>query len=86
VVTGELVVGGGQEAVALFFVLADEEHVRRRPLIAGLRAAPPPGEEGVVAAELLQVLVDPTGAVELDQEGPAALAILPRRLDDGVRA
>lgn len=84
--TGELPVGGHHEAVVLRFVLANEDHERRLTHVAVLGVAPPPGEEGVVATELLEVLVHPAGAVELDQKGPALRdAILSRRLDDGVR-
>jgi hypothetical protein len=51
-VGGELAVSAGEEVVALGFVLADEEDVRCVATGSQVRVAPPPSEEGVVAAEL----------------------------------
>jgi hypothetical protein len=64
------VVGGGYEQVALLGLLADEEDVER-VLIAEAgeaRVLVPGGEVGVVASELVEVLVDASGAVVLEQE------------------
>lgn len=67
-VSGELTIRGGHELLALLFVLADEEDVGRLVAVGVSRVVPPPVQEGVVAAELREVLVDATGAVVLDEE------------------
>src|SRR5688572_23034015 len=80
----EVAVGCGEELVAVGFALADEEHPGWCFPVEQGGVAPPPGEEGVVAAELLVVLVDPGGAVVLDQEQPAAFAVVARDLEQRV--
>src|SRR5215204_1287338 len=72
-VGGELAVSAGEEVVALGSVLADEQDVGCLATGSQVGVAPPPGEEGVVAAELVVVLVGAAGAVILDQEEPRAL-------------
>ena len=72
-VGGELAVGAGEEVVALGIVLADEQDVGCVATGTQVGVAPPPAEEGVVAAELVVVLVGAAGAVVLDQEEPRAL-------------
>jgi hypothetical protein len=67
VVAGQLVVGRVQELVELVLVLTDEDHVRLGCVECLLHQVPPPDEEGVVAADLLEVLVDASRAIELDQ-------------------
>ena len=67
-VGGQLDVRAGEEVVALGSVLADEEDVGCVATGPQVGVAPPPGEEGVVAAELVVVLVDAAGAVVFDQK------------------
>ena len=64
--TGELVIGGRHERLALVLGLAYEDHERGFVEFGVFRVAPPPVEEGVVASELAVVLVDAAGAVVLD--------------------
>jgi hypothetical protein len=82
-VARQLAVGGVEELVALVFVLADEEHVRRVVAISQ-GVAPPGAEEGVVAAELVVVLVDASCAVVFDEELPAAGLGVAFDFQDGV--
>src|SRR5215207_2278057 len=72
-VGGQLAVSAGEEGVALGIVLADEQDVGCVAAGAQVGVAPPPGEEGVVAAELVVVLVGAAGAVVLDQKEPRVL-------------
>src|SRR5829696_7442179 len=81
---GQLVVSAGEEVVALLSVLADEEDVGCVATGPHVGVAPPPGEEGVVAAELVEVLVDAAGAVVLDQEEPWVLCTIVGDLEGGV--
>jgi hypothetical protein len=83
-VGGELAVSAGEEVVALGFVLADEEDVRCVATGSQVRVAPPPSEEGVVAAELVVVLVGAAGAVVLDQKEPRALCTVVGDFEGGV--
>ena len=86
-VARQLAVGGIEELAALAFVLADEEHERRLLVVDEGRVAPPRAEEGVVAAELVVILVDASGAVVLDEEQPAAdFVALAFELQPGVGA
>src|SRR5918999_2720681 len=71
-VGGELAVSAGEEVVALGVVLADEQHEGWFGAAAELGMAPPPSEVGVVAAELVVVLVGAAGAGVLDQKKPRA--------------
>jgi hypothetical protein len=66
--TGELAVGGGEELLPLGLVLADEQHVGERGQVRVGRVAGPPAQKGVVAAQLVVVLVDPACAVVLDEQ------------------
>jgi hypothetical protein len=75
-VAGEFAVGAGEEVVALGVVLADEQNVGRLGAPAEFGVAPPPGEVGVVAAELVVVLVGAAGAVELEQKQPRLVPCL----------
>src|SRR5215207_7267790 len=61
--TAQLAVGGGEELLALALVLADEQHVGERGQVRVGRVADPPAQKGVVAAQLVVVLVDPARAV-----------------------
>ena len=67
-VSRDLAVGRGEELLPLVLVLADEEHERGLLVVGEGRVAPPAAEEGVVAAELVVVLVDASGAVVLDEQ------------------
>src|SRR5690349_6078993 len=83
----ELAVGGGEEEGALLIVLADEQHEGRGLAIAEGAVVPPPGQEGVVAMELVVVLVETSGAVVLDEDQPTRrLGVIAGDLEDGVRA
>lgn len=85
VVSGELVVGPVEEVLALMCVLADEEHVGWSVPVAVRGLLPPVVEEGVVAPELVVVLVEPTGAIELDEHGGRLVEFaVARELEDGV--
>lgn len=64
----ELAVGGLEEDVALVLVLADEQHPGLGAAVEIARVAPPPAQKSVIAAELLEVLVDAAGAVVLDEK------------------
>src|SRR5215207_4470853 len=75
VVSGELLIRRGYELLSLFLDLAHEEHERRRWQVGVWGVAPPPAQEGVVAAELLVVLVDAAGAVVLDEDGPQVAVV-----------
>src|SRR4051794_24368583 len=86
VVPRQLVIGGAHEELALGLVPADEDDERRVVVERLRQALPPPAEEAVVAAELVEVLVDPVGAVELDEEPAVALVICALELDDGIGA
>src|SRR3954447_16507488 len=85
VVALEFVVGGGHELLSLVFVLADEDHEGGLFGVAEACVAPPVVEEGVVAAQLAEVLVDAAGAVVLDEEDPGArLAVVVIDFEHGV--
>jgi hypothetical protein len=83
-VGGEIAVSAGEEVVALLSVLADEEDVRCFATGSEVGLAPPPSEEGVVAAELVEVLVDAAGAVVLDQKQPRTLPATMGDLERGI--
>jgi hypothetical protein len=86
-VAGELAVGGVEEHLALLLVLADEQDPGGVLRAFEVAVAPPPAQEGVVAAQLVVVLVDPAGAVVLDQEQPrCSLGVAAVDLEDGVGA
>src|SRR5439155_16321929 len=86
-VSGELTVGRGDEVVAMLLVLADEDDERWHAPVREVRPLPPPREEGVVAPELLVVLVETTGAVVLDEQEPSrGSRVFPRDLDNRVGA
>jgi hypothetical protein len=74
-VSRELLIGRRHELLALSFGLANEEHERRRWVAGVWGVAPPPAQEGVVAPELLVVLVDAAGAVVLDEDGPLVAVV-----------
>jgi hypothetical protein len=65
---------GLEELLTLVCILADEDHERRFLIECAVGQVPPPGQERVVAAELLEVLVDPARAVVLDEEPPRPAA------------
>jgi hypothetical protein len=67
-VARQFAVGRIEELAALVFVLTDEEHEWRLVGVDRGRVAPPRAEEGVVAAELVEVLIDASSAVVLDEE------------------
>jgi hypothetical protein len=81
----EFTAGDVEEGVALVVVLADEDDVGRVAVLREPSVAPPPAEQGVVAQEFLEVLVDSAGAVVLDQKrtGSARAA---RCFDDRIRS
>jgi hypothetical protein len=66
-------------------VLANEEDEGRLASFSVFRVAPPPGEVGVVAAELVVVLIGAAGAVVFDEEEPRALAAPVGDFEGGVR-
>ena len=83
--TRHLAVRGVQEPVALVFVLADE-HDERPIAVREARVLPPPAQEGVVAPELLVVLVHAPRPVELNEDHATAVAVGSRHLEDRVGA
>src|SRR4051794_16914265 len=84
-VAGELVVGGVEEGVPLLLVLADKDHVRLDALGREVGVSPPRAQEGVVAEELLEVLVYAARPVVFDEERAAAVGRLALDVDDRVR-
>jgi hypothetical protein len=83
-VAGELAVGGIEEGLEVFFVLADEQDDRRDAVGGEWGMAPPPAQQGVVAEELFVVLVDPSSAVVFDEVEPGAGRGLAGDFEDGV--
>ena len=85
--SGKLVVGGGHELLALLAVLAHEDNEGRFAEIGARGVLPPRVEKAVVATELAVVLIDPAGAVVLDQQHVRPwLVACALDLEHGVRA
>ena len=85
-VPGQLAVAGVEELFALLGVLADEQHVRRRVGVAVRGVVDPGAEKRVVAAELVVVLVDASGAVVFDEQRPGRAVWPGGEFEDGVGA
>jgi hypothetical protein len=77
------VVGGREELLALVWGLADEYDERETCPVCVGRVARPPAQEGVVAAELVEVLVDSARAVVLDEDR-SYVAVVAGELEQGV--
>src|SRR4051794_36969569 len=85
-VPSQLAISGVKEPFALLAVLADKEDVWRRVEVPVRGVLDPRAQKGVVAAELVVVLVDAPSAVVFDEQRPGWAARSRGELEDGVGA
>ena len=70
-VPAKMPIRGVKKEVALLLVLTDEQNEGRGGSPTGLGVLPPGGQESIIPDELVEVLVDASCAVVLDEDEPA---------------